>query len=104
MTLLFVAAGLFLIILGVLVKKHPNLLAGYNTLSESQKKEIDIEKVSTIARNGMVLSGAAVIDGNIIMYFLKTPANTQVIIFTLIITIGIVIQLILINRIPKIKS
>jgi len=103
MTLLFVAAGLFLMILGVLVKKYPNLLAGYNTMPESKKKEIDIEKVSAISRNGMVLSGAAVIDVSIIMCFLETPAITQVIIFTLIITIGIVIQSILINRVPKIK-
>jgi len=39
--------GLFMIGIGFLVKFNPDLIAGYNTLSESDKQNIDIEGLST---------------------------------------------------------
>ena len=41
----FIFTGFILIVVGLLVKLNPNLLAGYNTMPEEKKKEIDIEKV-----------------------------------------------------------
>ncbi len=61
-----IAIGSFLIALGFLVKSYPNLIAGYNTLPEEQKKNVDIESLSTLIRNGLILIGASVIGG----YFL----------------------------------
>jgi hypothetical protein len=50
--------GIILIISGVLVKINPNLIAGYNTLSESDKQKIDIKRLSTFIHNGLILFGA----------------------------------------------
>lgn len=96
--------GFFLIIIGFLVKKHPNLLAGYNTMSESEKQAIDIDKVSTLARNGLVLTGAVVIDSSVIMYFLKSSEEQQALVVTGIILLGVIILSILANKIPKLNS
>ena len=99
----FIFTGVILIVVGLLVKLNPNLLAGYNTMLEEKKKEIDIEKVSTIARNVLVLMGAAVIDASIIMYFFKVSKKIQVNIISLIIVLGVVILIIWSNRVPKLK-
>lgn len=103
MLLGFIFTGVMLIIVGLLVKQYPNLLAGYNTLSKEQKKEIDIEKVSTIARNVIVLTGAAVIDASIIMYFIEVSKKIQVNIISVIIVLGLVVLIIWSNRVPKLK-
>ena len=103
MLLGFIFTGFILIIVGLLVKQYPNLLAGYNTLSDEQKKEIDIEKVSTIARNVIVLTGAAVIDASIIMYFIEVSKKIQVNIISVIIILGLVVLIIWSNRVPKLK-
>ena len=103
MLLGFIFTGFMLIIVGLLVKQYPNLLAGYNTLSEDKKKEIDIEKVSTIARNVIVLTGAAVIDASIIMYFIEVSKKIQVNIISVIIVLGLVVLIIWSNRVPKLK-
>jgi uncharacterized membrane protein len=99
----FIFTGFILIVAGLLVKLNPNLLAGYNTMPEEKKKEIDIEKVSTIARNVLVLMGAAVIDASIIMYFFEVSKKIQVNIISLIIVLGVVILIIWSNRVPKLK-
>lgn len=103
MLMVFTITGIFLIIMGFLVKKNPNLLAGYNTLSEIKKKEIDIEKVSTLARNVLFLTGAAVIDSNIIMYFLKISEQIQILVFSGVVLIGVILLIILANRIQILK-
>ena len=103
MLLGFIFTGFMLIVVGLLVKKYPNLLAGYNTLSEDKKKEIDIEKVSTIARNVIVLTGAAVVDASIIMYFIEVSKKIQINIISVIIVLGLVVLIIWSNRVPKLK-
>ena len=50
-------AGLILIVVGFSVKKNPNLLAGYNTLSKEKKEEIYINKLTTITKNTLVTTG-----------------------------------------------
>jgi hypothetical protein len=103
MLLGFIFTGFILIVVGLLVKNYPNLLAGYNTMSEEKKKEIDIEKVSTIARNVFVLMGASVIDASIIMYLFEVSKKIQVNIISVIIVLGVVILIIWSNRVPKLK-
>ena len=38
--------GVFLICVGFLVRRYPDLIAGYNSLPEREKKEIDVNKLS----------------------------------------------------------
>ncbi|MCH7399111.1 DUF3784 domain-containing protein [Belliella sp. DSM 107340] len=58
-----IITGLFLIGIGFLVKAFPNLIAGYNTMSQKQKDNVDVEGLSTFMRNGLVLMGMVVIIG-----------------------------------------
>lgn len=52
--------GLFLIASGFLVKKYPILIAGYNTMTEEQQKNVDIDGLSTLMRNGFIVMGVLV--------------------------------------------
>jgi hypothetical protein len=56
--------GLVLIGIGFLVKAFPNLIAGYNTMAQNQKDNVDIEGLSTFIRNGFLVMGLVVIFGN----------------------------------------
>lgn len=99
----FIFTGLLLVFIGLMVKKHPNILAGYNTMSGEMKKKIDIEKFSTTARNILVLTGAATIDASVIMYFLKVAEMLQVKVIVATIVFGLVVLIICANRIPKVE-
>ena len=103
MTIVFVLTGLFLILLGFLVKIYPNLLAGYNTMSEAERQQIDIERLSTVARNGLILTGATTVDASVVMHILKIPENTYALVITAIILVGISILVVLFQRISKRK-
>ena len=41
--MLIIAAVLF--VLGMLVRKYPNLIAGYNTMTAEQKKNVDVMRL-----------------------------------------------------------
>ena len=41
---MIIAAVLF--VLGMLVRKYPNLIAGYNTMTAEQKKNVDVKGLS----------------------------------------------------------
>ena len=60
MDILHVIVGLFLIGLGFLVKSSPDLIAGYNTMPEEKKKNVDIDGLSTYMRNAMVAMGMSI--------------------------------------------
>ena len=81
--------GIILIISGILVKKFPNLIAGYNTLSEEEKKKIDINHLSTFMHNGLILIGAISIIISISMYFLDVKDAYRLMIITGLILIGV---------------
>ena len=103
MLIAFLINGLILIVAGILVKYNPNLLAGYNTLSKEKKKEINIEKVSTIVRNWLIITGALIIDSTFVMYILESSEITQLTIISIIFITGLLAMLILVNRVSKIK-
>lgn len=63
--------GFILIICGLLVKKHPNLIAGYNSMTVEEKKKIDIKKFSNYLHNGFIIIGALLIITVIIMFLLE---------------------------------
>jgi Domain of unknown function (DUF3784) len=60
--------GLLIIGTGFFVKAYPNTIAGYNTMSKEQKKNVDIEEASTFFRNGFIIIGLIIIIG---YYLLK---------------------------------
>ena len=59
------------------VKKNPDLLAGYNTLSIEKKEEIDIEKLTSIAKNTLVITGLCVILVSVLMPAFEIKESTQ---------------------------
>lgn len=59
--------GVFCIVIGFSLKKKPNLLAGYNSLSAERKKKIDIEGLSTFFKNGFIIIGAIIIITSIML-------------------------------------
>ena len=63
MEILNIIIGLFVIGIGFLVKSVPDLIAGYNTMSKEQKKNVDIEGLSTFMRNGLIAIGISIIIG-----------------------------------------
>ena len=46
--------GLFYCIIGILVCKNPNLIAGYNTASAKEKEDFDIDAFKSIMRKGFI--------------------------------------------------
>ena len=56
--------GVFLIVSGFLVKKYPNLIAGYNTMSPEKKEKVDIQGLSTHMRNSMIVMGVLIAVGD----------------------------------------
>lgn len=63
MDILIIIVGLFMIGIGFLVKSSPSLIAGYNTMPEDKKKNVDIVGLSTYMRNGFVIIGLSIIVG-----------------------------------------
>lgn len=53
--------GLFFIGLGFFVKKYPDTIAGYNTLSPRRKKQVDIDGLSACLKKVLIVSGCGVI-------------------------------------------
>lgn len=49
--------GSLLIILGLLVKCFPTLIAGYNTMPEEKKKNVDVAGLSSFMRRHLVILG-----------------------------------------------
>ena len=63
MEILNLIVGLFMIGIGFLVKSVPDLIAGYNTMPKEQKKNVDIDGLSTFMRNGLIAIGISIIIG-----------------------------------------
>lgn len=50
--------GALLIVVGLLVKRFPMLIAGYNTLPAAKKKNVDIDGLASFMRRHLVIIGA----------------------------------------------
>lgn len=51
-------AGVFLIGCGLLVKRFPMLISGYNTMPKENRKNVDIEGLSSFMRRHLVIIGS----------------------------------------------
>ncbi|MEL6135291.1 MAG: DUF3784 domain-containing protein, partial [Bacteroidota bacterium] len=54
---------------GLLVKRYPNLIAGYNSMSPERKQRVDIDGLSSWMRNGFVWIGALTIIGYYVLKY-----------------------------------
>ena len=81
--------GIILIISGILVKKYPNLIAGYNTLSDADKQKVDIKRLSKFMHDGLIIIGAVSIILSIIMFSFDFKASYRLMITTGLIIIGV---------------
>lgn len=50
--------GVLLIVCGLLVKRFPILISGYNTMPAAKKKNVDIEGLSSFMRRHLLIMGA----------------------------------------------
>ncbi|MBL7472242.1 DUF3784 domain-containing protein [Robertkochia sediminum] len=93
-TLLFVA--LLYIVLGVLVKygKFYNLIAGYNTMPETQKKRYDIDGIASVFRNAMFGMALIIVLGYLLGLWLD---NSQMTLYALFIASAIGIPYLLVR-------
>jgi len=72
--------------IGFLVKSAPNLIAGYNTIPKDKKKNVDIEGLSTLMRNGLIIIGLTIIIGYYLFKWIgfTTIANSMPLIVILV--------------------
>lgn len=84
--------GIILIFCGLLVKYNPNLIAGYNTMSEKEKESIDVAKLSTVMRNYLVTIGVLVIIIGIALFFLDVKQSIRLMSISGIVIIGVMLM------------
>lgn len=57
MLFVYLSAGVLLIVCGLLVKRFPMLIAGYNTMSAEKRKNVDVEGLASFMRRHLVAIG-----------------------------------------------
>ena len=82
--------GSILILSGFLVKIFPNLIAGYNSLSEAQKKRVDIDGLSSYMRKNLVVLGILVIAIGFVLYQIEFKEMYVLMITSAIIIIDVI--------------
>ena len=85
--------GIILVFSGLLVKYNPNLIAGYNTLSEKEKESIDVTKLSTMMRNYLITIGVLVILIGIVLFFLDVKQSIRLMSISGIVIIGVMLMI-----------
>ncbi|MCK0180550.1 DUF3784 domain-containing protein [Flavobacteriaceae bacterium S0862] len=93
--------GVILIICGFLVKKYPNLIAGYNTLSEDDKEKVDIENLSLMMKRALITISALIIVMGLIMSLIKVEEHYGLLITSSIVILGIIIMAISATKFNK---
>ncbi|MBT7850031.1 MAG: DUF3784 domain-containing protein [Flavobacteriaceae bacterium] len=94
--------GVILILAGLLVKNNPDLLAGYNTLSNEEKEKIDTDKLTHIARKYLVLTGLSVLIIGVGLSFVNVPEKIHLYVVCGIVLLGVTALIIESNRLePK---
>jgi hypothetical protein len=78
--------GLLIIFIGFLIKAFPDTIAGYNTMSKEEKKNVDIKKASTFIRNGFIITGSIIITGYYLLKWIGLGAFADY--FNIVATLG----------------
>ena len=63
--------GLSLIGIGFLIKKYPNSMSGYNTMTYRQKKNVDIESLTSTYKKGFTIIGIVTSLGSLFFIWMK---------------------------------
>ena len=81
----------------ILICKGDNLIAGYNTASESEKKEINVKRLRLVIGSLLVIMG--------ILYFLtmRESSMTSILAFAFTSSVFVIIALVLANTWAKKK-
>lgn len=95
--------GLSIIGIGFILKKYPNLISGYSTMSEEKRKNVDIESVSTVMKKGMIIIGTVMIIGANICSWLGLPTLADIFLIGPLL-IGVLILQILVQKYDKNKQ
>ena len=103
MGIIVIIISIIFIGIGFLVKSSPNLISGYSTMSAEEKQNVDIEKLSTLLRNGFIAIALA----NVLVYYIFVFLDMQLwadssLIFTIF--GGIIILILKSNKYDKNKK
>ena len=69
MEIINLIVGGFIIILGILIRRFPNLIAGYNTMTKEEQKKVDIDGITYIIRACLTVIGSIIIIGSLMSIF-----------------------------------
>lgn len=82
--------GIILIICGFLVKINPNLIAGYSSMSDDEKKKIDITKISLFMYKGLITTGVVIIFIGIFLGTFNLKDQYRIMITVMITTLSVI--------------
>jgi len=93
-----VITAIILILSGLIVKNNPDLIAGYNTLTNEEKKKIDTDKLTQMTRNYLVLIGISVLIIGVVLSLLNVAEKTRLCLICGVVLFGIALLIIQFNR------
>ena len=92
-----ILVSILLIACGFLVKKYPNLIAGYNTMSQEEKDKVNIKSLSAFLEQLLIGLGIFTIISYIIFNFFDIEEKMILYINTTVLIVGLIIGLIYAN-------
>ena len=93
-----IITAVILILSGIAVKNNPDLIAGYNTLTNEEKEKIDTDKLTHMTRNYFVFIGISVLIIGMVLSFLNVAEKKQLYLICGIVIFGIALLIIKSNR------
>lgn len=85
--------GFVFIGLGFLVKAFPGLIAGYNTMSDNEKKNVDLDGLSSYARNSLIGIGLTMLCAIGALDFLNKSSYSSYAFFPIIL-VGMIVLIV----------
>ena len=76
--------------MGYFVKKYPDTIAGYNTLSPQRKKMVDIEGLSSCLKKSLILLGISLTLICSILWFFNLQEATKVALIVIPLIFGVI--------------
>jgi len=98
-------SGVILILTGFIAKNNPELIAGYNALTQEENDKIDTDKLTSITQKYMMLTGLSVVFVGSVLSLLNVDEKIHLYIIISLIAIGTTTLIIQSNRLkPKNKK
>lgn len=82
--------GIIIIIAGLLVKPFPNLIAGYNMLTNADKEKINIKKYAAYMGNTLIGLGVVVILIGIFMKWFEVKEHYSIMVSSTLIILTVI--------------